>query len=74
MGAVPASRGGDAALTRREIEVLRLLADGLSNGQIAERLIISPLTAAAHIRSIYTKLGVNHRSAATRFAVEHHLT
>ncbi len=60
-------------LTAREIEVLRLLTQGLTNPQIAERLIISPLTVSAHLRSIYSKIGVTSRSAATRYALEHHL-
>ena len=60
-------------LTGREIEVLRLLAMGLSNSQIAERLVLSTHTVSGHIQSIYGKLGLNSRSAATRYALEHHL-
>ncbi len=60
-------------LTAREVEVLRLLALGLTNPQIAEQLVISPQTVHAHLRSIYSKLAVTTRSAATRFAVEHHI-
>jgi predicted ATPase/class 3 adenylate cyclase/DNA-binding CsgD family transcriptional regulator len=60
-------------LTARELEVLRLVALGLTNPQIAEKLVISPQTVHAHLRSIYSKLGVTTRSAATRFAVEHHI-
>ncbi len=60
-------------LTAREVEVLRLLAQGLTNPQIAEQLVISPQTVHAHLRSMYSKLGVTTRSAATRFAVEHHI-
>ncbi len=60
-------------LTAREMEVLRLLARGLSNAQIAEELVVSLLTVKAHLRSIYSKLGVTSRSAATRYALEHHL-
>jgi predicted ATPase/DNA-binding CsgD family transcriptional regulator len=60
-------------LTERELEVLRLLADGLTNAGVAEKLIISPYTVNNHVRSILSKLGVSSRSAATRFAVEHHL-
>jgi DNA-binding NarL/FixJ family response regulator len=61
-------------LTSREVEVLRLLARGLSNTQIAEELVVSLLTVKAHLRSIYSKLGVTSRSAATRYALEHDLT
>jgi DNA-binding CsgD family transcriptional regulator len=62
-----------AGLTARENEVLRLLATGLTSAQIAEQLIISVLTVNGHIRSIYSKLGVTSRSAATRYAIEHKL-
>jgi DNA-binding NarL/FixJ family response regulator len=60
-------------LTTREIEVLRLLAMGLSNKQIAERLVLSPHTVSGHIQSIFGKLALKSRSAATRYALEHHL-
>jgi len=62
-----------AGLSRREVEVLRLVAAGLTDAQIADRLVLSTRTVSTHLRSIYNKLGVNSRSAATRFAVEHHL-
>ncbi len=62
-----------AGLTAREMEVLRLLASGLTDLQIAEKLVLSPRTVHAHISSIYNKLGVTSRSAATRYALEHHL-
>jgi len=62
-----------AGLTAREVEVLRLLAGGLTNIQIAEKLILSPRTVHAHLSSIYSKLGITSRSAATRYAIEHHL-
>jgi DNA-binding NarL/FixJ family response regulator len=62
-----------AELTAREIEVLRLLATGLSNKGIAERLIVSPHTVNGHIHSIFGKLAVHSRSAATRYALDHHL-
>lgn len=61
------------ALTPREVEVLRLVSQGLTNIQVAEQLIVSPLTVNAHVRSIYNKLDVTTRSAATRLAIEHHL-
>ncbi|MBV9230110.1 MAG: tetratricopeptide repeat protein, partial [Chloroflexi bacterium] len=60
-------------LTTREVEVLRLVAMGMTNGLIAEQLVLSPNTVNAHTQSIYRKLDVNSRSAATRFAMEHHL-
>jgi predicted ATPase/DNA-binding CsgD family transcriptional regulator len=60
-------------LTRRELDVLRLLAEGLSNNEIAERLVISPRTADNHLVSIYSKLQVSSRTAAIRYAHEHHL-
>ena len=62
-----------AGLTAREVEVLRLLSAGLTNAQIAAQLVISPTTVNAHLRSIYPKLAVTSRSAATRFAIEHAL-
>ncbi len=60
-------------LTSREVEVLRLVAQGLTDLQIAEQLIISPRTVNSHLTSIYGKIGVSTRSAATRYAMEHHL-
>jgi len=60
-------------LTAREVEVLCLVAQGLSNAEIAEQLIISLLTVKSHMRSLYNKLGISSRSAATRYAIEHHL-
>lgn len=60
-------------LTPREREVLYLLAQGKSSAQIAEKLVIGLTTVNSHIRTIYRKLGVTSRSAATRYAVEHHL-
>ncbi len=62
-----------SGLTQREVEVLRLVAKGLTIAQIAEQLIISFHTANAHVRTIYNKLDVTSRSAATRYAIEHHL-
>ncbi len=51
-------------LTTREVEVLRLLADGLTNREIAERLFISQKTVGAHMAHIYDKLGVHSRVEA----------
>lgn len=63
-----------AGLTDREIEVLRLVADGLSNADIAERLVLSPRTVHAHLRSIFAKLEVTTRTAAAHEAVRLNLT
>jgi DNA-binding NarL/FixJ family response regulator len=60
-------------LTEREIEVLRCVAQGLTDVQVAEHLIISPRTVHSHLNSIYSKLGITSRSAATRYAIEHDL-
>ena len=60
-------------LTEREIEVLRAVAQGLTDIQVAERLVISHRTVHSHLNSIYSKLGITSRSAATRYAIEHDL-
>ena len=62
-----------AGLTAREVEVLILLARGLSNKQIAERLVITPKTAGNHVEHIYAKIGASSRAAAAMFAVQHGL-
>jgi predicted ATPase/DNA-binding CsgD family transcriptional regulator len=67
------ARGNPFGLTAREIEVLRLVTQGMTTTQIAEQLMISPRTADAHLRSIYRKLAVTSRAAATRSAIEHKL-
>jgi len=59
-------------LTAREVEVLRLLAQGLTDAQIAELLVIGPCTINSHLTAIYGKIGVSSR-AATRYAIGHHL-
>jgi DNA-binding CsgD family transcriptional regulator len=71
-----ASQGGADApfgLTAREAEVLRLVAQGLTDAEIGQTLFISPRTAGQHLRSIYRKLDVTSRSQATRLALEHGL-
>lgn len=60
-------------LTPRQIEVLRLVARGMTNAEIAEALFLSRRTVHAHLRSIFHKLEVGHRSAATRYAIQHGL-
>jgi predicted ATPase/class 3 adenylate cyclase/DNA-binding CsgD family transcriptional regulator len=62
-----------AGLTAREVEVLRLVARGLTDAQVAEQLVISPRTVNTHLTSIYNKLGVDSRTAASRFALEQRL-
>ncbi len=60
-------------LTAREVEVLRLMAQGWTDAQIAEHLVISPRTVNKHATTIYSKIGVSSRGAATRYAIEHKL-
>lgn len=69
----PSRRMWVAGLSDREVEVLRLVARGLSNKQIAARLGISKETASHHIRHIYDKIDVSTRAAATLFAMQHNL-
>jgi class 3 adenylate cyclase len=73
-GAVLAVRGAAAIdaedLTAREVEVLHLLAEGLSNRAVAERLVISEKTAIRHVSNIFMKLGVHSRAEATRLALD----
>jgi ATP/maltotriose-dependent transcriptional regulator MalT len=60
-----------AGLTAREVDVLRLVAQGLTDVNIAKHLVLSPRTVNTHLRSIYAKLGISSRSAATRLAMEY---
>jgi DNA-binding NarL/FixJ family response regulator len=62
-----------AGLTAREVEVLRLVAAGLTDAEVAERLFLSVRTVNAHMRSVYRKVGVGSRAAAGRFAAENGL-
>jgi predicted ATPase/DNA-binding CsgD family transcriptional regulator/tetratricopeptide (TPR) repeat protein len=60
-------------LTAREVEVLRLVAQGLTDEQVAEQLVISRHTVNSHLKAIYGKLGISSRSAATHYALQQHL-
>lgn len=81
LGAVPDERavagllspGAPSGLSAREVEVLRLLASGMSNAEIAAALVLSEKTVARHLSNIFTKLDVRTRTAAAAFAFEHHL-
>lgn len=69
----PKRREWPAGLTSREVDILRLLARGMSNKQIANALMISPKTTNTHIEHIYAKLGVTNRALASLFAAKHGL-
>jgi DNA-binding NarL/FixJ family response regulator len=79
VGAKPDQMRADPAearpheLTARELEVLRLVAVGLTDPQVAEKLVISRRTVNTHLASIYSKLGVNTRTAAVHVARSRHL-
>ncbi|WP_304455366.1 HD domain-containing phosphohydrolase [Nocardiopsis sp. YSL2] len=60
-----------AGLTDRQVQVLRLVCEGLTNRQIAARLGVSPRTAEHHVQDVYTKIGVSTRAAAAMFAMRH---
>jgi predicted ATPase/DNA-binding CsgD family transcriptional regulator len=63
-------QGYPGGLTAREVEVLKLVARGLTDAQVADELVLSRRTVSTHLTSIYSKLGISSRSAATRFALE----
>jgi non-specific serine/threonine protein kinase len=74
----PATRRGagahyPAGLSQREVDVLCLVALGYTDAQVARELVLSPRTVSAHLRTIYRKIEVNSRVAATYWAQEHHL-
>ncbi len=69
----PTPRSGAAGLTERQVVVLRLMAEGLSNARIAQRLSISRRTAEHHVQDVYARIGVSSRAAAALFAMEHDL-
>ena len=60
-------------LTAREVEVLRLVAQGLTDAQVADQLVITRRTVNWYLTSIYDKIQVSSRAAATRYAIERHL-
>lgn len=60
-------------LTTREVKILRLVANGLTDVQVAQQLVISPRTVNWHLTSLYRKIQVSSSSAATRYAIEHHV-
>jgi DNA-binding NarL/FixJ family response regulator len=62
-----------AGLSERQVEVLRLVAQGLSNPEIAQRLVISRRTAEHHVQDVYGRIGVSSRAGAALFAMEHDL-
>ena len=62
-----------AGLSQREVDVLRLVASGYTDTQVAHELVLSPRTVSAHLRTIYRKIEVNSRTAATHWAQTHHL-
>jgi DNA-binding NarL/FixJ family response regulator len=66
-------RTGVAGLTPRQVEVLGLLCHGLSNREIAQRLVLSPRTVDRHVADIYERIGASSRAAAALFAMEHGL-
>jgi DNA-binding NarL/FixJ family response regulator len=69
-GPRPANPGG---LSDREVEVLRLLARGLTNREVGETLFISVKTVGRHVENIYGKIGVSTRAGAAVYAMEHRL-
>jgi DNA-binding NarL/FixJ family response regulator len=72
-GGEPPRRRLPAGLSEREAEVLGLIATGLSNRQVAERLHLAEKTVGNHVQHVYEKIGVSTRAAATLFAVQNEL-
>jgi DNA-binding NarL/FixJ family response regulator len=70
---VPGPRRPAAGLSAREIEVVRLVAEGLSNAEIARRLVISPRTVTTHLQHVYARLGLGSRTALVRYALDRDL-
>ena len=67
------TRANPAGLTARQLEVLALLVEGLTNAEIADRLVVSPRTAEHHVAAVLTKLGAATRLDAARRASELHI-
>jgi DNA-binding CsgD family transcriptional regulator len=67
------AESGSESLTTRELEVLKVVAEGYTNAEVGVRLYISGRTVERHLQSIYDKIGVNSRTAATRYAIDHRL-
>ena len=72
-GGGPSDTGLPDGLTPREAEVLALIAEGLTNAEIAERLVVSPTTVKSHINHLFGKAGLRDRAQAVRYAYSHHL-
>jgi len=72
--ATPGHRTIPGGLTARELEVLTLVAQAMTNRQIADQLFISEKTVASHLSHMFTKLGLSSRASATAYAYEHGLT
>ena len=66
-------RGGPAGLTAREVDVLRLVARGMSNKEIADALVITPKTVGNHVEHIYSKIDASNRAAAGLYAMRNGL-
>jgi DNA-binding CsgD family transcriptional regulator len=64
---------GWAALTTSELAVARLVAEGLTNREVAERLFVSPHTVNSHLRHVFSKLGINSRVELARLARDHEM-
>ncbi len=74
MGGVPQTAAQASGLTERELSILKLVAEGLSNLEIANRLFVTEQTVKFHLSNIYRKLGVANRTEATRYAYRNGLT
>jgi DNA-binding CsgD family transcriptional regulator len=69
-GPVAATRGNPAGLTRRQVQVLRLIGEGLTNAEIAQRLVVSARTVDSHVAAVLDKLGASNRREAAERAAE----